>query len=356
LDDDNNVRPTPYWAANGWTIDTISAVGVTGNFLCSNGTHMYTGLAFSYNLVICQQLTPTVPADVGVNWGICVVTAAIATGVITYDCTAVTFSAFSYPDDTLQSYVFNTSGFVQFSNNEPSVKELSDSIVVPVKKGSATALLEFKNVTFIFDTINAIPHIDSIDDTDGGVVVFASSKTVPGNCVLMISDDLGPTVSVFLALVTNKYRIPIITKKFHGKAIITLQCFKNKDSVSLDINIDKGDPDIVEKSINQTSVREASINNPSSWSIFNKVASRVGSWFGSAFSTLFNLTGSKIGSFFLGILIVVVIIAAIPIALLMVWRSTKYTLQRFRNRKPTGPGITRINRESEFNAETFKLN
>lgn len=342
LDDDNNVRPTPYWAATGWTIDTITGT-ITGNFLCSNGTHMYTGLAYSYNLVICQQLEPVVPADVGINWGICVVTSALTTGVATYDCTAVSFSAFSYPDDTLQIYVFNTSGFVQTTNNPPSIKELSDSILVPVKRGSATALLEFKNVTFIFDTINAIPHIDSVDDTSGDVVVVASSKTVPGNCVLMISDDLGPTVSVFLALVNNKYRIPITSRKFDGNAIITLQCYKNRDSVSLDIKVDKGDPDIIEKTINQTSVREASMSNPSAWFSFLKSASKFSSFLGSGFSTLFSLTGNKITSFLLGVLIVASIIAAMPLSLMIIWKITAYTYRRIRYRRvKSGPTVSRI--------------
>lgn len=342
LDDDNNVRPTPYWAANGWTITTLTG-SVTGNFLCSNGTHMYTGLAYSYNLVICQQLDSAVPADVGVNWGLCLVTAAIATGAVGYDCTDITFSAFSYPDDTLQTYVFNTSGIVQISNTQPSIKELSDSILVPVKKGSATALLEFKNVTFIFDTINAIPHIDSVDDTSGDIVVVASSKTVPGNCVLMVSNDIGPTVSVFLALVNNKYRIPVTTKKFDGNVIITLQCYKNTDSVSLDIKVDKGDPDVIERTINQTSVREASMSNPSAWSSFLKSANKFASFLGGGFSKIFSLTNNKIWSFLLGVLIVVSILAAIPLSLMIIWKATAYTYRRIRNRKRTsGPAVTRV--------------
>lgn len=348
LDTDGNVHPSPYWAANGWSIDTIAGDATTGDYLCSNGTHMWTDTDFTYNLVVCQQLDNSGNREDSENWGVCVVTNDIATGDTTYICTNIQFIAYSWPDGTLQTYTFtNTTGFKQVSNNAPKINEASDAILVPVKKGSATLLVEFKNVTFVFDTINAIPHIDSLDDSSGDVIVFASSKTVPGNCVLMISNDLGPTISVFLSLVNNKYRIPITTNKFHGKAVITLQCFKSKDSVSLDINVDKGDPQINEKSINQTDVREASMNDPSFWSKFVRSATKTSNFLGSIFSTIFSLTGNAVGSFFLGLLIILASIAAVPLILIIIWKLVGYIYYKLRMRKPTGPNITRT-QQAEF--------
>lgn len=338
IDTNGNPTPSVYWQASGWTIDTINAPATVGNFLCSNGTHVWTDTSNTFALVICVQLNSVAPLELSRNWGVCDVSTVLSTGDTTYTCTDVTFVAYSWPDGTVNTWGFNTSGFVQLTNNPAKLKEVSDAIIVPIKRAAATVLLEFKNVTFVFNTINAIPHIDSIDDTSDDVVVVASSKTVPGNCVLMISNDLGPTISVYLALLNNKYRIPITAKKFHGKAVITLQCYKNTDSVSLDINIDKGDPDIVEKSINSTSVREASINDPSLWNKFTRNTGKAFNWLGGIMSTVFNLTGNKIGSFFLGALIVIAVIAAIPLILVILYKLAKWMWYMIRSRKLNNNG------------------
>lgn len=327
IDLNDEAYPGPvWWSANGWTIDTNIGTQ-TGDFFCSNGTALWRDAVLSTQIVTCQSQTNSKV------WGPCLVATDPSDSTTQYICTDIAFVAYAWPGGGLQSWQFNSSGFIQTSNNVPDVVERSDALLVPVKEGSITALLEFKNVTFTFNTINAIPHIDSINDDNGDLIIVASSKTVPGNCVLMISDDLGPTVSVFLALVNNKYRLPITRKRFDGEAIITLQCFKNKDVVSFKVEVDKGDPDVNEKTINSTSVRKASTDEPSIWKRFISSASKTGDFFGNVFSTLFDLTSNKIGSFFLGLLIVISVIAAIPLSIWILWMILKRIYHMIRYRK-----------------------
>lgn len=326
---DNNlaVYPNPEWRANGWTLLTNIGI-ITSDFLCSNGTHIWSSSTETTNIIACQEIgNPQV-------WAPCVVTTDTITGNVTYICTNINFWARDWPSGTPQLWAFNGS-FIQLTNQVPNSIEGSDQIFVPVKDGSIDLLLEFKNVTFTFDTINAIPHIESIDEDGDDIIIIASSKTVPGNCVLMISDDLGPTMTIFLALVNNKYRMPITRKRFEGLAIITVQCFKQKDSVSFNVDVNKGEPDVNEKTINSTSVREASTSDPSTWNAFVKSVSKTFGGVGSLMSTLFNLTDNKIGSFFLGFFILLAILVTIPFIFVVVWRIFKYIFYMIKNRNKT---------------------
>lgn len=325
IDSNGAAYPQPEWRANGWTILTNLGI-VTSDFMCSNGTHIWSSNTQVLNIIVCQEVNNN-PV-----WAPCIVSTNITGGDITYTCVNINFMARDWPSGTPQLWAFNGT-FIQLTNQIPNSIEGSDQIIIPIKDGNIDVLLEFKNITYTFDTINAVPHIDSIDENGDDIVIVASSKTVPGTCVLMISDDLGPTMSIFLALVNNKYRMPITRKKFDDFAIITIQCFKQTDSVSFKITVDKGEPDVIERTINSTSVREASSSDPSTWNAFVKSVSKTFVGLGTLMSGLFNLTGNKIGSFFLGSFIFIMIIIGAPFILYLIWKFLRYFYHMIRNRK-----------------------
>lgn len=224
----------------------------------------------------------------------------------------------SYTTPTPVTGIFNFT----YQDLSPIVNIVSDSVIMPPIEIEAKFTLKLHNITVEFEVTNVRPSISSIYPSSDNeqLIITARSDNVKGSCLLYSPQGIFYSTMIDLATVTNEYKVPITIRNFKGETIIFIQCYNNKAQRSVDLDIDKGEVD-VDFGDNQFGDRSKNAGN------YNSVLSasaKIGKWFKDAFSTIFNLTSNTVGSFFLGVLILIIVaLCFIPI-LKILWFITKW--------------------------------
>lgn len=260
-------------------------------------------------------------ADEG-EWGICrsLHTIDLTTGfALEYvNCTNPNFYAIRWPDNFVGTWTtsWNNENILYFvltgTEQVPQFNTTSDRLIRKSSETSVKVDVEFLNITIKFDVTNIVPDIKRIDNDDDYIFVYAESNTVKGSCLLMISDDIGPTKTIELSLVENKYKVPITIKKFKGDVEISIQCYKNRDRAKFYIEVNKDKIDVNYDSLSPDNIKTFS-QTETTFGKVNNAASKVGSTIAFGLSKLFDLTSSSIANFFIGIILSITSFAAFAI-------------------------------------------
>lgn len=309
------------------TIYTNNGI-LTDTFLCSEdyvinqGRHVSNGPTGPVDETVLHNMKFCVSPDF-TSWGVCVTKFISGNPSVTSECENPTIPALMWPSMFFAEWgVVANNGVLSFYNTNDTVHVTpieTDSIVMLANNVHSKVDIEFKNITVKFHITNVLPRINNIESDDDYIYVFAQSDTVAGTCLLYTSNDITPTRTIELSIVNNKYKMPILVRKFNGRIIISIQCYKNIESLRFDINIEKGDADIDYNTINSTSIRDFA-ERKNTWDKTKSAANTIGKWFSFGFSKLFNLTESTIANFFIGIILCVAIFIASIIGLWLLYK------------------------------------
>lgn len=292
---------------------------------------------FIDSLSVCSRSDD--PASGQSLWGICVkhVTnpdPGVSSEII--DCDhSLNFKATMWPDNIRGDWgvsANSTAHYMSFKPIgawEPQYNISSDHIITSNVDTIANAVVQFSNITIAFEITNVQPQIVQIDHDNDIIYVWAESTSVKGNCILMTSDDLCPTKNIELTLAQNKFKLDIAVRKFKGDVVITIQCYKNKDSAKFYIEVDKGDVDIVDNTIKPDDLRRLD-KEISSWGKATKSAGKFLSFVSGSLGILYNLTGNYISDIIVGIILNIILFVALIAVVIGIIKLVKYLFMKIR--------------------------
>lgn len=253
---------------------------------------------------------------------------------------SIPFKAVMWPDNIKGEWVLHTNvtwhgaSFRGVGEWSEQFNRTSDHIISDNFDIKADLIVEFSNITISFEVTNVQPSIVKIDHDDDQILVWAESTSVKGNCLLMVSDDIAPTRNIELTLAVNKYKLDVTVHKFKGDVVITIQCYKNKDSAKFYVEVDKGDVDIHDDTIKPDNLRRME-KEASAWEKANKGASKFWTFISTNLSVLYNLTGNAITDVIVGIILNILLFV---LMFIVIWLLYKLVVRL------VGMAMARVNR------------
>jgi hypothetical protein len=251
--------------------------------------------------------------------------------LITSNCTSISFAGTMWPDNRYGAWgvtwYSQTLGFWIGADFVNQFNQTSESLKTRSTNLFAKADVEFLNITIAFDVTNVIPRITAIDHDENEITVWAESTSVKGNCLLMTSDNFTPTKTIELTLTPNKYKTPIIANKFKGDVELIIQCYKNKDKVLFEIEIDRGQANLNYNSIEPNNVRKVS-KEETNWETAKRGAGKIWGWITDKASVLWNLTDNVIANFFIGLILTIATFLGSALGMYVIYYIIRWSFPR----------------------------
>lgn len=236
----NSVLPYEQQEIRNITITYFGGVkAVSGNSLCGPWITVYNNpntegnsVPESYSLSLCQN--PTVQSQ----FGLCTRHYTPRNGMSIENCVNPAFRGYYYPTHALVFAQFTKSGYsysevYEYKDNAPLLLTETGNELFDVT-------VETTQSNYKFESSSTYPLITNVDTHNNDyLIVTAHSTSSPGNCLMSFNQDILPITEVNLNEIDKDFKIPFQKNLFSGKVVITLTCYRNSDSVTVYLDINK---------------------------------------------------------------------------------------------------------------------